>query len=162
MATEGNDIKAIIRRPPHWMIRFGTIIMTLLIVGFLLISTKISVPDQIDIPVELDAQALADQPTFLASDSIPGHFSLPVNLSATPPSTGTVHLSDGFESFTYISTILSDKDGQAFVQVPRTFQSNQGQSVSTDCQIKITLEIPMEDITLYQKLVDALFGSFKI
>lgn len=161
MAAERNDIKAIIRRPPHWMIRFGTVIMTLLIAGFLLISTQISVPDQVDIPVELDIKPLFEQSSIIAADSLPGRFFLPHSI-VPPPSKGTVHLTDGSESLTYISKILSDEDGNAFVQVPRTFPSGKDQSVSMGCQIIITLEIPIEDITLYQKLVDALFGSFNI
>lgn len=161
MTTEKNDIKAIIRRPPHWMIRFGTVIMTLLITGFLLISTQVSVPAQVDIPVELDIRQLVDQPSIIATDSLPGRFFLPQSI-VPPPSKGTVHLTDGSESLTYISKIFSDADGNAFIQVPRTFPSGKDQSLSMDCQIIITLKIPVEDITLYQKLVDALFGSFNI
>lgn len=162
MVAQRKDIKAIIQNPPHWMIRFGTIIMTLLIVGFLLISTQLSVPNQVDIPVELDILWLADQPSNLTNDSIPGRFIFPAEISAPIPSTGTVHLSDGSENFTYTAKIRTSPDGQAIVQVPRSFQAVEVPSLSMNCQIKITLEIPAEDITLYQKLVDALFGSFKI
>ena len=159
-ANRRNELKDIIRRPPHWVIRFGTIMMTLLIAGLLILSTQLSLPNQLDISVEMGTVPATMAPLSHMQDSLQGQ------LKATPEQMiqigrqGTVRLTGSFGSYSYKTLIHRTSEQVAFVHLPKNFSPEGQQTIPMDCNVTITLEVPVADITLYQKLAESLFSSF--
>lgn len=147
------DLKALIREHPHWLIRFGTMGMVLLVLLGLGISTQIQLPhtQQVDLTFESSSTD---------SEKIRASFEVDATTQLTQNSNLEVHILTLGASEVLHTEIFDITANKAWIELPHEIHSSTQSDISLSCNPKGYATFELGKISVFQKWYNSLFHSF--
>lgn len=151
--SKEQDLKALIREDPHWLIRFGTLGMVLVVLGGLVLSTQIFLD-------RITQAELAFQTETMSSGRVSASFSVKNDASLQKGDSLEVHVVGPGTEQVLLAPVSDLTTNKVWIQLPQQISVSDQLQVNLTCNPKGYVKYKAGRISVFQKWYQSLFLSF--